>query len=77
MRNWRLYLASVLCMGICPGYAQSPLPPGKPAGVRAAQTSVGSAIFVVSAAVIAVAGLAISNHPYTIPGQSSATSTHK
>ena len=56
------------------------LAPGKPAGVHRAQTiDTYGAIAVGALVLIAVAGYAISTHPYQIPGQSpgatAATST--
>jgi len=75
MRQCKLTLAILLFFSAGPTFAKPPLPPGKPAGVRAAQTATGIAIFVSAAVLIAVAGFAISNHPYVIPGQASTTST--
>jgi hypothetical protein len=63
-------------------YAQTaanltPLPPGKPAGIRDAQLFSNSTIFVGSLIIIAGVGLYLSSKSYTIPGQqaSSAPST--
>lgn len=75
MRYWRLGLAFFLPMFAEPAFADPPLPAGKPAGARAAQINTGGAFFITAAAVVAVVGLVISNHPYKVPGQSSTTST--
>ena len=56
--------------------AASPLPAGKPAGVRRAQiATTHGAIFLGAVAVIAVVGYALSTHPYQIPGATAAIST--
>lgn len=76
MRRLRLALAILLSLSADPVHAGGPLPPGKPAGMRAAELMTQSgAIFVTAAVVIAVAGLAASGHLYKIPGQASPTST--
>jgi hypothetical protein len=52
------------------------LHPGKPAGVHRAQiTDTYGAIAVGALLLIAVAGYAISTHPYKIPGTTASTST--
>ena len=55
--------------------ATQTLPPGKPAGVNKAQGATSGAIAVGALAVIAIAGFAISAHPYKIPGTTASTST--
>jgi hypothetical protein len=56
--------------------APHPLPAGKPAGIKRAQSETAmSAIAIGALAVIAIAGYAVSTHPYQLPGSTSATST--
>ena len=56
--------------------ATPPLPPGKPAGIKRAQSeTVMGAIAVGALAVIAIAGYAISTHPYQLPGSTTATTS--
>jgi len=75
MRRWNLSLAIILSTVAEPAFADGPLPAGKPAGMRAAQTTTNGAIIISAAVLIAVAGLVVSEHPYTVPGQVSTTST--
>ncbi len=53
----------------------SPLPPGKPAGVQQAQHATYGVIAVGALALIAIAGYAVSTHPYNLPGATASTST--
>ena len=65
----------VLTVLIGPVSAEAPLPPGKPAGVRAAQVDTDGVILVGAALVLLVGGLLAVAQPYRIPGQSSTPST--
>jgi hypothetical protein len=67
--------ALVLFLLAEPVLAEAPLPPGKPAGVRAAQVSTDGLILVGTALVLLVGGLFAVAQPYRVPGQSSTTST--
>ena len=51
--------------------SESPLPPGKPAGAKAAQIDSNSIIFISAGILIAVVGFYISTKPYQLAGQSS------
>lgn len=67
---------ATLIFSLSPALADPPLPPGKPAGVHRAQiTDVNGAIAVGALVLIAVAGYALSSHPYQLPGATAATST--
>ena len=74
-RNVILVIATLIILSFSAAWAAPPLPPGKPAGVRLAQQVTSGAIAVGALALIAIGGFAISEHPYKIPGTSSATST--
>ena len=69
-----LVIASLI-MSVTAAWAEPPLPPGKPAGVKLAQQATSGAIAVGALALIAIGGFAISDRPYKIPGTVSATST--
>jgi hypothetical protein len=69
-------LIGLLCLmlSVSSAPAAEPLTPGKPAGVRAAQSGhYYGAIAVGALALIAIAGYAISSSPYHIPGTPNAT----
>ena len=75
--TWRAIFGSALVLTLLahPVLAESPLRPGKPAGVRAAQVSTDGTIFVGTALVLLVGGLFAVAQPYRVPGQSSTPST--
>jgi hypothetical protein len=64
-----------LILPFSPALAGSPLPPGKPAGVKQAQHAASGAIAVGALALIAIAGYVVSTHPYNLPGATASTST--
>ena len=71
-------IGPLICCLLClswPVLAASPLPPGKPGGVRAAQQSDEDMIFIGAVIVIAAVGLGLAATRYQIPGASSTTST--
>lgn len=72
----RVSLVFAFCLYSMPGNAESPLAPGKPAGIHAAQAAPSGVIFIGAIVLLAFGGLALSSQPYKIPGQSSATSTN-
>jgi hypothetical protein len=74
----RKTLAVTLCLmlSVSSALAAEPLTPGKPAGVRAAQSGhYYGAIAVGALALIAIAGYAISVDPYRIPGTAAAATS--
>ncbi|HEX4027487.1 MAG TPA: hypothetical protein VHX18_07695 [Rhizomicrobium sp.] len=64
-----------LIFSLSAALACQPLPSGKPAGVRHAQKATYGAIGVGALALIAIAGYAISTHPYQLPGSAIATTS--
>jgi len=64
-----------LMFSLSAALAGQPLPSGKPAGVRHAQETTYGAIGVGALALIAIAGYAISTHPYQLPGSATATAS--
>jgi hypothetical protein len=74
----RKTIAVCLCLllSVSSALAAGTLAPGKPAGIKRAQSeTVTGAIAVGALVLIAVAGYAVSTHPYQIPGAAAPTST--
>lgn len=74
----RRTIAIIICLmlPVSSALAAGPLPAGKPAGIKRAQSETALSIIAVGTlAVLAIGGYALSTHPYRLPGSTTATTS--